>query len=139
MNVIVATDSAPLSELISSMLPGEYEITVATSANEALELARSQSFHAVIADMQIGSMGGIALCMELKLDQSLELAPTPPVIVLLERRPDVFLARRAHADGWLLKPLDPIRLRRAIQEVTSGNVYADTTGKPYDVGVAQLG
>ena len=33
--------------------------------------------------------------------------------MLLDRRPDVFLARRSGAEGWLVKPLDPIRLRRA--------------------------
>ena len=33
--------------------------------------------------------------------------------MLLDRRPDVFLARRSGAEGWMVKPLDPLRLRRA--------------------------
>ena len=40
--------------------------------------------------------------------------PTSPVLMLLDRRADVFLARRSDADGWLVKPLDAFRLRRAV-------------------------
>ena len=33
--------------------------------------------------------------------------------MLLDRRADVYLARRSGAEGWLIKPLDPLRLKRA--------------------------
>ncbi len=33
--------------------------------------------------------------------------------MLLDRAHDVFLARRRDADGWIVKPLDAFRLRRA--------------------------
>ena len=36
-----------------------------------------------------------------------------PVLMLLDRGADVFLARPADADGWLIKPLDAYRLRAA--------------------------
>ena len=35
--------------------------------------------------------------------------------MLLDRAADMFLAHRADADGWLIKPLDAFRLRRAAQ------------------------
>ena len=43
--------------------------------------------------------------------------------MLLDRIADVFLARRSGADGWLVKPLDPLRLRRAVRAVLRGDTY----------------
>jgi DNA-binding NarL/FixJ family response regulator len=48
----------------------------------------------------------------------------------LDRRPDVFLARRCGANGWLLKPLDTIRLRNAVKALLAGGTYHDRTGAP---------
>ena len=39
-------------------------------------------------------------------------------------------------DGWLIKPLDPIRLRRAIRALLSGGTYMDESYRPPDVTVA---
>ena len=44
---------------------------------------------------------------------------------LLIRTADVFLARRADADGWLVKPLDALRLRRAADAVLGGGSYTE--------------
>ena len=55
-------------------------------------------------------MGGMATCMDLRLEESGGRLPHVPVLMLLDRRADVFLARRAGADGWVVKPLDSIRL-----------------------------
>ena len=40
--------------------------------------------------------------------------------MLLDRVADVHLAKRCGADGWLIKPLDPLRLRRAARAVAGG-------------------
>jgi hypothetical protein len=45
----------------------------------------------------------------------------------------VFLARRAQADGWVVKPLDAIRLRRAIRSLLEGGTYEDDSYRPTDV------
>ena len=49
---------------------------------------------------------------------------------------DVFLARRASADGWVVKPLDAIRLRKAIRSLLQGGSYMDDSYRPPDVTVA---
>lgn len=67
----------------------------------------------VVIDMQIGNMGGMASCMALRHEQSAGRLPVTKILLLLDRSADVFLAHKASADGWLLKPLDPFRLRRA--------------------------
>jgi DNA-binding NarL/FixJ family response regulator len=51
-------------------------------------------------------------------------------LILLDRRADVFLARRSAAEGWLVKPLDPIRIRRASRAVLEGGTFHDESYKP---------
>ena len=45
--------------------------------------------------------------------------------MLLDRVADVHLAKRCGADGWLVKPLDPLRLRRAARAVAAGSRYTE--------------
>ena len=59
--------------------------------------------------------------MALRLDASSGRLPHVPVLMLLDRVADVHLARRSGADGWLVKPLDPLRLRRAVRAVLRGD------------------
>jgi len=55
----------------------------------------------LIVDMQMGNMGGMAVCLELRLQESYDALDHVSVLMLLDRRPDVFLARRSDAEaGW---------------------------------------
>jgi DNA-binding response OmpR family regulator len=79
----------------------------------------------VVLDLQIGTMGGIAVTMALRLDESAGTLPSVNILVLLDRTADVHLARRSGADGWLVKPLDALRLRRAALAVADGLEHHD--------------
>ena len=72
-----------------------------------------------VLDLQIGSMGGMAVTMGLRLDESSGRLPHVPVLMLLDRQADVHLAKRCGADGWLVKPLDPLTIKRAVDERSS--------------------
>ncbi|HET7655328.1 MAG TPA: response regulator, partial [Acidimicrobiales bacterium] len=87
----------------------------------------------VVLDLQIGNMGGMATGLDLRLEEGAGRLPHIPILMLLDRRPDVFLARRSEADGWLVKPLDPIRLRRAITALLGGGRYEDESFRPPEV------
>jgi AmiR/NasT family two-component response regulator len=81
-------------------------------------------------------MGGFAIAMDVALEAGAgRLSPTP-VLVLLDRRADVFLARRTGVAGWLVKPLDPLRVRDAVAVVLAGERYEDTAfvSLPTDLG-----
>jgi CheY-like chemotaxis protein len=77
-----------------------------------------------ILDLQIGSMGGMAVTMALRLDESSGLLPHVPVLMLLDRRADVHLAKRSAADAWVIKPLDALTLQRAVADVLAGEPEA---------------
>jgi hypothetical protein len=49
--------------------------------------------------------------------------------MLLDRAPDVFLARRSNADAWLVKPLDPVPLRRAARAAQAAGRPAAGVGE----------
>ncbi len=82
----------------------------------------------VLLDLQIGNMGGMATCMHLRLEEDAGRLPMQRVIMLLDRDDDVFLAKRSGADGWLIKPLDALRLRRAATEVLAGRPWVEGGG-----------
>jgi len=46
-------------------------------------------------------------------------------LMLLDRQADVHMARRSGADGWLIKPLDALRLRRASKAIAGGGCFAE--------------
>ena len=75
----------------------------------------------------------VAVCMDLRLEESAGRLPKLPVLILLDRRPDVFLAKRAGADGWVVKPLDPLRVRKAVNELLAGRHYFDEARKPLTI------
>ena len=79
----------------------------------------------VVLDLQIGNMGGIATCIDLRHEAGAGRLPDVPVLMLLDRQADVFLARRSGADGWVVKPLDAFSLRRAATAILEGE--GDTT------------
>jgi CheY-like chemotaxis protein len=129
--VLVAADTAAVREQVARVLESDdLEIIEASSGPEAIELVKELEPDLVISDMQMGSMGGIAVCLELRLLASMDAILPPAFLLLLDRRADVFQARRSAAQGWVIKPLDPIRLRRAAKALLAGESYDDTSFTP---------
>ena len=86
-------------------------------------------------DLQIGTMGGVAVCLDLRLEESAGRLPHIPVLMLLDRSADVFLAQRPGAEGWLIKPLDAIRLRRAVRTILAGGTVQEGVPEPQQAGL----
>ena len=76
-----------------------------------------------VVDMQIGSMGGMAVTRQLKDAFAAGLLVERPIVLLLDRSADAFLGKRAGADVWVQKPFTAQDLRaardRAAARVTS--------------------
>ena len=86
-----------------------------------------------VLDLQMGSMGAMAICLEMRNEESYGAAEAVPVLMLLDRRPDVFLARRSGAEGFLVKPLEPVRVRAAVRALLAGEAYEDDALRPETV------
>lgn len=130
--ILIAADSPTLRAELRSLLAGaETEVVEVERGAAVLPAALARQPDVVVLDMQIGNMGAGAVCRELRSEQdSGRLRPTR-VLVLLDRTADVFLARRADADAWLLKPTNPAALRRTIEVLARGEHW-----EPEQAGMA---
>jgi DNA-binding response OmpR family regulator len=134
--VLLASDLASLRRELETMLSGpDISIEQASSGLETIERVKLGGIDLVVVDLQIGSMGGMAITMELRNLESYGGAESVAVLMLLDRRPDVFLARRAGADGFVVKPLDPLRMRGAVRALLRGESYEDESLRPATVRV----
>ena len=134
--ILVAADAAFVRDDVIAALSGEYDILVIDEGRDVRRAVTEHNIHIAVVDMQIGSMGGIAVTMDLRLEESGGRIGHVPVLLLLDRRADVFLARRAGAEGFLIKPISPLKLRRAVRALMDGGEYEDTAHIPSPV-VAQ--
>jgi len=118
------------------MLEGpEVLIEEVASGPEVIQRVKEGGVDLVVADLQIGSMGAMAVCLELRHLESYDAAEPVAVLMLLDRRPDVFLARRSGAEGFIVKPLDPQRVRAAVRALLRGEEYEDDFLRPATVRV----
>ena len=126
---------APTVRAEIAAIAGNPDVTIveARSGPDVVEQVTASLPDLVIVDMQMGNMGGMATTLELRLEASYDKIGHVPVLMLLDRRPDVFLARRSGAEGWLVKPLDPLRLRRAVGALLDGGTFADDSFTPVPV------
>ncbi len=132
--VLVASDAPSVRRELASVIEGaDVEVAEAVSGPDVVRMVLEDPPDLVVVDMQMGNMGGMAVCLELRLEESYLDVPHVPVLMLLDRRPDVFLARRSGAEGWLVKPLDPLRVRRATRALLDGGSYYDESYQPVPV------
>lgn len=119
-HVLLATDSDSVYNAVDAALGSDTsEITRVRTGVEVLDAVREQKPDVVICDLQIGNMGGMATCLDLRLEAEMGRAPETRVLMLLDREADVYLARQARSDGWIVKPLDAVGLQRAVLAVLS--------------------
>jgi len=130
-DVLIASDSVAVRNEVRAVLGArDYSVREVTTGPMVVEAVLDRVPDLLVCDFQIGNMGGMAITLELRLEESGGRLDHVPVLLLVDRRPDVFLARRSEADGFLVKPLDPIRLRRAITAILAGGTYEDASYKP---------
>ena len=137
-DILVATDAPWLLEEINSVL-SDANTTVRGVAHGAhvATMVVDRVPDLVVLDLQIGSMGGMATALDLRLEEGAGRLPRLRILMLLDRRADVFMARRADVDGWLVKPVSPLKLRRAVTDILGGRPYRDDSFAPDPVLVAR--
>jgi DNA-binding NarL/FixJ family response regulator len=129
--ILLATDADWVRDEVVAALEGSHQLLGVRAGREVFGAVKRTGAELVILDMQIGSMGGMATCMHLRNEHSGGRIQRVNVLMLLDRPADTFLAQRCDADGWLIKPLDALRIRRATTLILGGAGYIE--GAPVDV------
>jgi DNA-binding response OmpR family regulator len=128
---LLATDADWILDEVRAALEGpDTTLTVCRSGQQVAPAIAARKPDLAVLDLQIGTMGAIAVTMDLRLDETAGRLPHIPILILLDRRADVFLASRAGAEGWLIKPLDSLRLRRAATIVAAGGHVREGVPEP---------
>jgi DNA-binding response OmpR family regulator len=116
--VIVASDAHWVRDQVKASLcsPG-FEVIEVARGQDVRRVVGEVEPELVIVDLQIANMGGMAVSIDLRLEESAGRLPHVPVLLLLDREADKFLARSAQADAILVKPFDPGTLRRTVKNL----------------------
>ena len=131
MHILIATDAQwVLNEIQAVFGSSSTTIQVVTNGRLVSPAVAERTPDIAILDMQVGSMGGMAITMDLRLDYSSGALPNVPILMLLDREADVHMARRSGANGWMIKPLDALRLRKAVNAIAAGGCYAEGVPVP---------
>ena len=118
MHILVATDADYVLHDITAALGGpDVSFTVCRNGRDVADVVKERTPDLVVLDLQIGSMGGMAVTMSLRLDESSGRLPNVKVLMLLDRAADIHLAKRCAADGYLVKPLNPLSLKRSARAI----------------------
>src|SRR5258706_10344540 len=119
--VLLATDADWIRDEVDSALGDEQTtVTVVKAGAEVIGAVAQLTPDLVVLDLQIGNMGGMAVCMALRLEESGGRLPHFPVLLLLHPAAGVFFAQRSGGGGWLIKPLHSFCLPRAATAVLAG-------------------
>jgi DNA-binding response OmpR family regulator len=118
VHILVATDADHVLNDITAALGGPtVSFTVCRNGRDVSGVVKLRTPDLVVLDLQIGSMGGMAVTMALRLDESAGTLPHVPVLMLLDRQADIHLAKRCAADMYLVKPVDALTLKRAARAI----------------------
>ena len=123
MHILLATDAQwVLDEVVAALGSPETSFTVCSNGRDVTAAVTARTPDLAVLDSQIGSMGGFAVTMDLRLDETGGRLPHIPVLMLLDRGADAQLAKRSGADTWLVKPLNALTLRRTAQSLVAGKL-----------------
>lgn len=117
MRYLVVTDEPWVrNEVRAALSVGDIELIDHDDPETAAQTALDAEADAVIVDLQVASMGGMAVARAVRGAEPER--NSMPVVLLLDRAADVFLAGRAGANGWVVKPFTAGELREALAKAT---------------------
>ncbi|GAB4256506.1 response regulator [Deferrisoma sp.] len=110
MHILVVDDSSVVRKKAAEILEGAgHTCDLAENGLEALKLALTNRYDAVLTDIVMPVLDGLKLVMRLRAGAKTRHLP----ILVLTSRSDadtVLQAKELGVDGYLLKPLDPATL-----------------------------
>lgn len=135
-DIIVVEDNEEIGGLLSDFLMAEgYDVYLALTGEEALEIYREDGAKLVILDIMLPGLDGFAVCRKLR-----EMDNTPIIIVSArDDKEDKLNGLMLGADDYIEKPYDIdiliakvkgiFKRRYSENEITDGNIRVDKMGR----------
>ena len=100
VHILLATDADWIVDEVTAALGGpDTSFTVCREGRVVSKVVAERHPDLAILDLQVGSMGGMAIAMALRLDESGGLLAHVNVLMLLDRTADIYLAQRSRRRG----------------------------------------
>ena len=112
--LVIADSTWAVNDVLSTLTHGDWEVELLDDPFQSGAKVAELDPDVVIIDLQIKNMGGMAIVRQIKADSGIE--EMPRLVLLLDREADGFLAKRAGADAWVVKPFQADQLRQALGE-----------------------
>ena len=110
--LVVTDDIWVINEIKAALSVGDWDIDQVEDPRAVTARIGESRVDVAIVDMQVGSMGGMAVVRAIR--QEIDAMERPRTVLLLDRSADAFLARRAGADAAVKKPVNARELRTAV-------------------------
>jgi len=120
--LLIADSDWVRNDVTAALDSADRSIVGVSDPHEAVSAGTEHSPGAYIVDMQVASMGGMAVIRLLRAAMSSGVLAEAAIVLLLDRSADEFLARRAGASSWVIKPFTAQSLRGALTQPESTGV-----------------
>lgn len=121
---VLIVDDAPVarSQLRVALEAHDVQVVEAENGREGLWRAQERTVDLVISDVHMPVMTGLVMIQELR--KSAEYATTP-IFILSSDPARIEEGRKAGASAWMLKPLRPDEMWKAVQKALLGRPSRD--------------
>lgn len=123
--LLVADETWVRQEVEAALSEARFELKATDDPYAAVDACKEAEADVVIADLQVGTMGGMAVVRAIRaaVDAG-ALAPTATVL-LLDRNADAFLAGRAGSDAAIRKPFGSFEMRDLLDRLAARTAGAE--------------
>lgn len=130
MKLLVVTQDPRVSLQITSALAGDDQVQimeVRTPQRALQQVDDVGGWDIVLGDADTAPTGGFYLARELKAREQMG-REVPPIVLLIARDQDKFLAKWSKADAYVKKPLDPFDFHQVVEAVIAGTEVPELPG-----------
>lgn len=127
MKVLLVTTDARIEADVRAALMGDdvHVLQVATPQRAlAYLLERQGELDIVVADGDTAPTGGFAFSHQLKQRKDMG-DDVPPIVLLIARDDDRWMAKWSRADAYIRKPIDPFDLEQVVRAIVAGETIPE--------------
>jgi two-component system cell cycle response regulator len=121
--IMVVDDELEIRDLLSKFLTEEgYEVILASAGEEAIELAKRETPHAILLDIRMPGIDGIEVCRRLKAEPKTQYIPIIMITGYDENKIDAIMVG---ADDFVNKPVDLVELAVRVKSILRTRYLTD--------------
>jgi len=113
--IVVADEAWTRNEVHAALTEPDFTLIDHADPATVVEKINAEDPDVVVIDLQLGAMGGMAVARDIRQQASIAGGEPVPVVLLLDRAADSFLARRAGVASWVTKPFTVHDIRTAVE------------------------